>query len=323
MKDGKIEQLSDFSSVNGGIINFDATVLSIIHEGKKEEKKPIIVKMMLENSGEQFNIASWNFDILEGFKKMSHNLDVANFEGTTSIYKDQLQIRVGKIKEVYLTPSTRKKMTASSGIKGKVLQVIDDNITDPLCLSLLDILIKNNEKFFTWPAARGIHHNFAGGLAVHSLSVAKLALAHCEIYGTEFFDKDILLTSALLHDIGKIKEYTEDCEISFEGNFTTHLVSGIEMIDMATQSWAKTEKTKKLITIVKHVIQSHHFKLEYGSPIGPKMMEAIIVAMCDLCDARYESAASAYSNLLEGEFSDPIKGIEGNKVYKWKKQEQL
>lgn len=312
-----IEKLADFTN-DGSIVTFDASVLSIKHEGKKEEKKPIVATLKLESTGEVFNISTWNFDLLDSFKSMSHSLAVATFEGSTTLYKDQLQIRVGKIKQVLAVNSKQKQPVSQGATKEEYIEFIETNIQNTFCKSLLSVLILNNEKFFRWPAARSVHHNFSGGLSLHSLTVAKNVLNSWIVYGSYgCFDKDIALTGALLHDIGKIDEYTEDCEISLNGQFMSHLVSGVLFVDRAIQSWNLTEEQKKIVFIIKHIIQSHHGKLEFGSPVVPKCMEAVIVSRADELDATVESLYAAYKNILPGTFTDRMRVNENAPIYKF------
>lgn len=316
-----IEKISKLSEIkgDGGVFEFDASVLSIKYEGKKEDKRPLMAAFKLESTGEVFNAVSWNFQILDDLKSMSHALTVATFEATSTIYKDEIQVRVGKIKEILKAPSKQKKVsTASERIRDEITAFIKSNIEDQVCLNILDILVLKNDKFFTWPAASKVHHNFRGGLATHSLGTAKHALSYVNIYGTEAVDKDILLTGALIHDIGKLREYEENGDISFEGQFMSHLVSGVLTLDKVTEAWIPNERSDKVLLILKHIIMSHHDKLEFGSPVKPKCMEAAIISMCDLADSRYESLVASYRNIQPGTFSEGERVLDGSRIYKFK-----
>ncbi len=135
-------------------------------------------------------------------------------------------------------------------------------------------------------AAKSVHHGFVGGLAEHTLSVTNLCHFYSKNYS--FLNRDLLITVALLHDIGKTKElsafpkndYTE------EGQFIGHIVIGVEMVN---------EKIKNipgfpplLASEVRHCILAHHGELEYGSPKKPALVEAAALNFADNTDAKLE-----------------------------------
>lgn len=142
------------------------------------------------------------------------------------------------------------------------------------------------KRFKMHSAAKTMHHNFAGGLLEHSLSVAKL----CDYYTIQYpiLNRDLLITAALCHDIGKMTEISAFPENDYtdEGQLIGHIVQGAIMLD---------EKMKqidgfpvKLGNELKHCILSHHGELEYGSPKKPALIEAVALAFADNTDAKLE-----------------------------------
>jgi len=143
-------------------------------------------------------------------------------------------------------------------------------------------------KFKTAPAAKKMHHAYLGGLLEHTLSMTILAnkiAGHYSEYYTGI-DKDLLLTGALLHDIGKTIEfdYKFSIDYSVEGRLLNHIVIGIEMLD---------EKLKKIkdfpeeqAILLKHMIVSHHGIREFGSPEPPKTIEAVLLNYIDEIDSK-------------------------------------
>ncbi len=142
------------------------------------------------------------------------------------------------------------------------------------------------KKFKLHSAAKTMHHNFAGGLLEHSLSVAKL----CDFYASCYpvINRDLLVTAALCHDIGKISEISAFPENDYtdEGQLIGHIVTGTILLD---------EKMKqiegfpvKLGNELKHCILSHHGELEFGSPKKPALIEAVALAFADNTDAKLE-----------------------------------
>lgn len=146
-------------------------------------------------------------------------------------------------------------------------------------------------KFKEHSAARSVHHGFRGGLIEHSLGVAKNAIHLASQY--DFLNRDLLLTGALMHDIGKIIELSAMPENDYtdEGNLIGHLVMGSEMIGIKCASIEGFPYKLKLQ--LQHLILSHHGELEYGSPKKPATAEAFALNLADNIDAKLETIKEA------------------------------
>ncbi|WP_343084374.1 3'-5' exoribonuclease YhaM family protein [Blautia producta] len=141
-------------------------------------------------------------------------------------------------------------------------------------------------------AAKTVHHGFIGGLLEHTLSVVKLCSYYCSTY--PILNEDLLITAAMLHDIGKTKElspfpmndYTDD------GQLLGHIMIGAEMIhDKAREIPGFPEK---LESELKHCILAHHGELEYGSPKKPALAEAVALNLADNTDAKMETLTEIF-----------------------------
>jgi len=138
------------------------------------------------------------------------------------------------------------------------------------------------EAFKSAPAGMRIHHAYIGGLLEHSLNVAKLVDQVCRIYTQ--LDRDLLVTGALVHDIGKIKEYVvnqKGIEVTTEGELLGHIIMGVEMINQKVRG-VPYDKLLRL----KHLIASHHGEYEWGSPVIPKTAEALILHYIENMDSK-------------------------------------
>ncbi len=141
------------------------------------------------------------------------------------------------------------------------------------------------------PSAISRHHNYIGGNLEHTVGVIRLCQNISEMYPS--VNKDLLLSGALLHDVGKLKEYTYAAaiDISDEGNFIGHIVIGEQWIREKIQELRtngeefSTELEHQLI----HLILSHHGKYEWGSPKLPKLLEACILHQADLMDSQVKN----------------------------------
>ena len=142
------------------------------------------------------------------------------------------------------------------------------------------------KKFCSCPASITHHSNWIGGLLEHTLRVLKL----CEFYAQEYPDlqRDLLVTGAVLHDIGKIKEYTVTSIIGAtdEGRLVGHLVVGAAMVNDACRLIGGFPHELNLK--VQHLVLSSHGTTEFGSPKTPLFPEAQALALADLTDTRIE-----------------------------------
>lgn len=136
----------------------------------------------------------------------------------------------------------------------------------------------------THSAAKSIHHSYMGGLLEHTLSVTEICDFVAPRY--QFVNRDILIASAMLHDIGKIMELSEFPENDYtdEGQLLGHLMIGSELI---RETASHIEGFPKQIeNLLKHCMISHHGEYEYGSPKLPKTIEAFILHSADNLDAK-------------------------------------
>lgn len=137
--------------------------------------------------------------------------------------------------------------------------------------------------FYTAPGAKSVHHAYLHGLLEHTLGVVKNCLALCGLYPK--LDKQILIVTALFHDIGKIVELSGPLatEYTHSGKLIGHIVLGLEMVD---PYFKKAKVDPHLILHYKHLILSHHGELEFGSPKTPATAEAFILHYADNIDAK-------------------------------------
>lgn len=166
------------------------------------------------------------------------------------------------------------------------LAAIREGITNTYLAVLLDEIFTDDlyRAFCEAPAAKGFHHNYIHGLLEHSVSVCHVAAAIAEQYPE--LNRDLLVTGAILHDIGKTIEfdYTTAIDYSDPGRLLGHIVLGEKIVaDAISRLEAFPEE---LALQLLHLILSHHGEKEYGSPIRPKTPEAFILNHADNIDAK-------------------------------------
>ncbi len=149
------------------------------------------------------------------------------------------------------------------------------------------------EKFKRAPAATKVHQPYIGGLVEHTLNVVEICETICHIY--QELNRDFLITMAILHDIGKIREYAyhKVIEHTDEGKLLGHIVISLEVIDQKIRSMDDFPKDLELM--VKHTLLSHHGHFEFGSPKLPSILAAIALHYADEMDAK----VSGFINIKE------------------------
>jgi len=178
-----------------------------------------------------------------------------------------------------------------------LLAYVDTISSDPL-KKLLGAFL-NDEKtadlFRRAPAAKGFHHIYLGGLLEHTLSVVRLLDQAAKRYPQ--LNRDLLIAGGILHDIGKIYEFSYDglIEYSDEGRMIGHLVMGVEMINKKMEAIGNFPE--RLALELRHIILSHHGEFEFGSPKRPKTREALVIHFMDDLDAKL----NAFDSFVEAD----------------------
>lgn len=180
-----------------------------------------------------------------------------------------------------------------------------------------NILFKNEEAFKTSSAAKTIHHACRSGLIYHSYRMAKAAMKLADTY--ECLDRTLLVVGAALHDIGKIRELStnEFGEATYtpEGRLLGHAMLGVEIVDEIAESF---HYSCEKVEMLKHIIASHHGKLEYGACVVPAIPEAVCVSMLDNLDAKLYQLEDALKSTEPGELSKKVFGLENCTAYRKK-----
>lgn len=155
------------------------------------------------------------------------------------------------------------------------------------------------KKFVNHSAAKSVHHGFIGGLLEHTLGVAKM----CDYIASNYpiINRDLLITAALFHDIGKLDELASFPinDYTDEGNFLGHIYMGAEVIGEKVKEIPGFPKALELE--LKHCILAHHGELEFGSPKKPAIVEAMALNFADNADAKLETFTEILSSSNESE----------------------
>ncbi|MCL5071823.1 MAG: HD domain-containing protein [Actinobacteria bacterium] len=247
----------------------------------------------LQDKGGSIDGVMWTeaFDRLSSADKLFDEGDFVNIKGEITDYKGSKQLLVNFLQkiedktEIEYSDFIRTSNRSAAEMLSEVETFIS-SIKNIYLKKLLDSFFEDKkfmEEFSNATAAVQYHHAYKGGLIEHSLNVAKICDRLSGIY--ENLNRDLLITGAILHDIGKIKEYRVDTviKITDEGRLLGHITIGYGMIlEKIKEIKAFPEDLKERLL---HIILSHHGQKEFGSPKRPKILEAFIVYHVDHMDA--------------------------------------
>ncbi len=222
--------------------------------------------------------------------------DFIDVVGKVGSYNGALQISVDGIRvadegdyvlEDYIPCTSRN-------VEEMYTQLLDiiGTIKRPYYKELLEAFYVNNKSipklFRSHSAAKSMHHAFAGGLLEHTLAVTSICNFFCTFY-PDTFNRDLLLSGALLHDIGKLMELSSFPENDYtdSGQLLGHITMGTMLIRDEIKKLTNEFPTKEANELL-HLILSHHGALEYGSPKMPALIEAVALSFADNADAKIQ-----------------------------------
>lgn len=221
--------------------------------------------------------------------------DVITFNGAKQAKLTRIRkCQEGEYNPADYLPCTKKNMEE---MYQQVLDYIASIKNEYLKKLLQSLFVKDEEfvkVFKSSSAAKTVHHGFIGGLLEHTLSVTNLCNYLASAYPV--LQRDLLITAALCHDIGKVREISAfpANDYTDEGQLLGHIVMGVEMVSDHIRTIEGFPVS--LAGELKHCIISHHGELEYGSPKKPALIEAVALSFADNTDAKIETMIEQLEN---------------------------
>lgn len=268
------------------------------------EAQPLIVRLINKKSGQnnreyyhlQLSHGLQNLDgkIWNGDPAVAENITpgcIARVWAVVKDFKGTLQLHISKIERIdnpdeeivdEITPACQFEQTHLM----EEIQSIVDSVKTPELHELLTIIFNEphiKENFYKTAAGAEIHHAYLGGLAHHTIEVAKTAIHFCSFY--KAINYDIAVTAALIHDIGKTYELSNFPENKYtdKGRLLGHIAMGCEILQDAANQIEDFPLDLRLD--LEHCILSHHGTMEMGSPVVPMTLEAIVLHNADKASA--------------------------------------
>ena len=233
------------------------------------------------------------------------SMDFIKVDGMVTSFQGALQVNVRRVRRTqeqeydmrdYLPTSRFSIDDMMKDLTGYIT-----TIQNPYLKALLESFFVKDAAFIKsfkeHSAAKSVHHGFVGGLLEHTLSVTKLCDFYCRRY--PILNRDLLLTAAMCHDIGKTTELSlfPANDYTDEGQLLGHIVVGTEMIHDRIRDIPNFPKV--LANELKHCLLAHHGELEYGSPKKPALVEALALNLADNTDAKMETMTEIFAGAAD------------------------
>ena len=285
-------------------------------------KKAYLDLLLADKTGE---ISAKKWDIadeeLPGLQKIKEG-SVIKVKALVTEWNGMKQLRVSRIRQTsaednivmmdYIKAAPEDAEEMYGYIRGKAEAFCDIDLRN-ICLKLLD---DNREKLMYYPAAQKNHHAEMAGLLYHVKRMLMMAERACEVYTN--LNRELVMAGVILHDMEKINEI-ESNELgistgySFEGKMLGHLIQGVKTIDrLASQFGVSKEKA----VMLEHMILSHHYEPEFGSPKKPLFPEAEMLHYLDMIDAKMFDMQEAVEKTEPGHFSDRVWTLDNRTIYR-------
>ena len=261
------------------------------------------------------------WDVKENEQALIQAVKILKFSFEVLLYKDKLQLRMNHVEEISEDEYNLEDFVISSdhseverrSLTQSLIDSIQNDVYRKLVIGMLSYV---GDKFFTFPAASKIHHGWKGGLSDHSLSMAILADELCKHYPQ--LDRDLLVSAALIHDVGKTAELSGPVttEYTLEGKLEGHISLANAWLSEVSEKLGVQEREETVL--MHHMILSHHGKMEYGSPVAPMIIEAEALYLIDNMDARLTSLKMALDAIKPGTWTSRMFQFENRQFYKHK-----
>lgn len=271
-----------------------------------------------EVNSKKWDVADDEKDMLEEIKEG----DLVKVKASVTDWQNQKQLRVTRIRKAVDSDGLKLEDFVKAAPENPVhmyeyiLDVAKSMEDEDLRRVTVRVLEDNREKLMYYPAAMRNHHAEFAGLLWHMKRMVMAGLKLCDVYTD--LDKDLLAAGVIVHDIEKIHEIHSDLNgvspgYSFEGQMLGHIVMGIKYLEKLGDELGISRE--KLI-MLEHMILSHHYEPEFGSPKKPLFPEAEMLHYIDIMDARMFDMSEALSTAKPGDFSDRVWTLDNRRLYK-------
>lgn len=285
--------------------------------------RKMFLDMLLSDATGEINAKKWDVsDDEANVLNLIKEGDIVKVKAEVTEWNGLLQLKIAKVRKAqkedkleisdYIKSAPEKPADMYAYILERAESIGDSDLRTIAVKFLTD----NKEKLLYYPAAMRNHHAELGGLLYHIKRMLMTGEKACEIY--DILDKDWVICGVIIHDMEKLNEIiSNEMGISpgytYEGQMLGHLVQGVKAISlMSAEAGLSHEKA----IMLEHMIISHHYEAEFGSPRKPLFPEAELLHYLDMLDAKLYDFEEALSGTPAGEFSQRVRTLDGRMLYK-------
>ena len=285
-------------------------------KGITQQGSPFMTLILQDKSGD---IEAKLWDTGEEQERMYAAATIVKVGGEIHEYRGKHQLRIKSIRPAKDEEGVTLSDLVPSAAKSKevlfeeLLQYFFE-MKNPHIQRITRHLIKKHQTdILVYPAATRNHHDYVSGLLDHVVSMLKLGKALAELYPS--LNKDLLYAGIILHDVGKVVELSGPIATQYtvEGNLLGHITIMVNEIAKAAEELGIEGEE---VTLLQHMVLSHHGKEEWGSPKRPMLKEAEILHYIDNIDAKMNMLDRAMSKTAPGEFTERIFPLDNRSFYK-------
>lgn len=294
-------------------------LLKEVHLKVANNQKKYIDLVIMDESGE---MSAKLWEVEEPALMLFKEGKILKILGKVTQWQNQKQLTVQKYRPLNEGDSAKiENFVPSAPIQMDLLydfiiQSINQMKDDGLRRLSKGLLDHYGEAFKIYPAAKSNHHAIRSGLMYHLYRMIQVAESLIQIYPN--VNRDLLVTGIVLHDICKIEEMKINelglvSDYTKEGQLLGHIIIGIKKVDEIARRLQVPDETSLL---VQHMILSHHYEPEFGSPKKPLFIEAELLHHIDMIDARVYDFEKATYGIEPESFSEPVWSLDKRRLYK-------
>jgi 3'-5' exoribonuclease len=254
-------------------------------------------------------------------EKIVKDSSIVKVRGEVLEWNGSKQFKINKIRaKITSDPVEISELVPSAPIKQEeMLKSVNSYIAKikdaEIKLLVGNIVSKYKNKLYYYPAAKKNHHSYMGGLLYHTLRMLQSGEKLCQVYG--FLKTDYIYAGVILHDICKINEMDSDkygivSDYTMEGKLLGHIIQGVKEIEIEGE---KIGLSREKSIVLQHMILSHHYEPEFGSPKKPMTPEAELLHFLDIIDTRMFDFERALEGTEPGQFTEKIRLLDNRNLY--------
>ena len=289
------------------IMNSDSMVNLIV---TLDDKTRFNLKLECERAIDLFLNCIYEFEIARNTNSDKLSAYVVSYKHITEIDNTEKQ---NEIYRKFMDSAVLDYTELKNGIEGYIESIKTKSLHD-ITKSIIDKYSKN---FYLYPAAAKLHHAYVGGLAYHTMGMLEVAKRIIECY--PYLDYDLLISGTILHDVGKVIEFTgvENTEYAMKGQLLGHLLIGCDIISQTAKELGYTGDEEEVLMLL-HMVASHHGIPQYGAIKKPCIAESAMLWFIDSIDSKFRVLGDELAKVKDGEFTEPIGVMDRVKFYKHK-----